>query len=72
MCVIYVQSNLEAMGMEDMKESDLRDVGRFLNRLLGLKILDQNMVSTYIIRDTRMLIGILCRDDTGPIPHVCA
>ena len=31
--------------MEEVKESDLGDVGRFLNRLLGLKILSQNMVS---------------------------
>lgn len=36
---------MEAMGMEEVKESDLGDVGRFLNRLLGLKILSQNMVS---------------------------
>ena len=31
--------------MKEMKEGDLGDVGRFLNRLLGLKILNQNMVS---------------------------
>ena len=36
------QSNLDAMGMEEMKDTD---VGRFLNSLLGLKILSQNMAS---------------------------
>ena len=47
-CMYFVpttQSNLDAMGMEEMKDTDSRDVGRFLNRLLGLKILSQNMVS---------------------------
>ena len=39
------QSNLDAMGMEEMKDTDSRDVGRFLNSLLGLKILSQNMAS---------------------------
>ena len=43
--VFTTQSNLDAMGMEEMKDTDSRDVGRFLNRLLGLKILSQNMVS---------------------------
>jgi hypothetical protein len=35
---------MEAMGMNEMKEGDTGDVGRFLNRLLGLKILNQNMI----------------------------
>ena len=53
---ILSQSNMEAMGMEDMKESDLGDVGRFLNRLLGLKIPSQNMVSY----DVGHTIIVLC------------
>ena len=39
---------MEAMGMNEMKEGDTGDVGRFLNRLLGLKILNQNMVSCIV------------------------
>ena len=34
--------------MKEMKEGDLGDVGRFLNRILGLKILNQNMVSCIV------------------------
>ena len=36
------------MGVEEngvVKEGDMRDVSKFLNRLLGLKLLKQNMVS---------------------------
>lgn len=44
-----IQSNLKAMGMEEMKDSDMGDVGRFLNRLLGLDVKTQNMVRVCVI-----------------------
>ena len=40
------------MGVEEngvVKEGDMRDVSKFLNRLLGLKLLKQNMVSSWKI-----------------------
>ena len=50
-CLVFLQSNLEVMGVEEggvLKEGDIGDVNKFLNRLLGLKLLNQNMVSTNV------------------------
>lgn len=45
---VCMKSNLEMMGMEEggmMKENEMGNVSKFLNRLLGLKLMNQNMVS---------------------------
>ena len=45
---MITQHSVDVMGVMEgggVKEGDLGDVGKFLNRLLGLKLLEQNMVS---------------------------
>jgi hypothetical protein len=57
-----LQSNMEGMGMKEMKEGDLGDVGRFLNRILGLKILNQNMMFVYFCECLSVVISIAKRE----------
>jgi hypothetical protein len=57
-----LRSNLDVMGMEELKESDLGDVGRFLNRLLGLKLLDQNMMFWYFCECLSVVISVAKRE----------
>jgi hypothetical protein len=56
-----LQSSLEVMGVEEggvLKEGDMGDVSKFLNRLLGLKVLNQNMMFAYFCECLSVIISI--------------